>query len=232
MKKIQLVLAIAFITITVTTYSQTKDKEVMIKSIFTALKNKDEQAYLKLFPTVATLKEILQTSLKNGDKELQDIMAGMTDSSLQAHISRDFIGAIQDGEEKGINWSSADLTSYTADSAASSDEIMKTTTLEGKIYFKTQEKDFYIAYNEVIWFEGRGWYGVSLRNIGQMINGQEVNLDGIADSADIAYDSIAIVDSLARVIEEANQKPVKKPNPPVKKKPVQKKAVTPARKPE
>jgi hypothetical protein len=229
MKKIQFVLTIVMMTITVTTYSQTKDKEVMIKSIFAALKNKDEQAYLKLFPTVATLKEVLQTSLKNGDKNLQDLMAGMTDSSLQAHIRRDFIGAIQDGEEKGINWSSADLTSYTADSVASNDEIMKTTTLEGKIYFKTQEKDFYIAYNEVIWFEGRGWYGVSLRNIGQMINGQEIDLDGIANSTAIANDTMAIADTVAIPVDV---KPVKNTKVPVKNKPVRKKATTPARKPE
>lgn len=236
MKKIQLALAIALMAIAITGYSQEKNTEIMVKRIFQTLKNKDEEGFVKLFPDISTMKLFVQLAIKGdtsgkADKLMADYLNKMTDSSLQKEFRGIFKKSIKKGEDKGIDWSKTEWVSFTADTAIADDEGLKTTSLRGKIYFKAGAKDYFMKYNDIIWFESKGWYGVSIRNIDEKGKENESSITMDMDESDTGMiaDSVMMSDSIAMAVDEM---PKQKAKPPVKSKPVQKKTqTTPARKP-
>jgi len=235
MKKIHLALAIALMGIAITGYSQETNTEIMVKRIFQTLKNKDEEGFVKLFPDIATMKSFVQLAIKGdtsgkADKFMKDYLNEMTDSSFQKEFRGIFKKSIKKGEDKGIDWSKAEWVSFTADTAIADDEGLKTTSLRGKIYFKAGAKDYFMKYNDIIWFESKGWYGVSIRNIDEKgkENESHTTMDMDENIPGMMADSALMSDSVAIAVDEM---PKQKPKSPVKSKPVQKKIQTPARKP-
>lgn len=236
MKKVKYVLAIALLGITIIGYSQEKNTEVMVKKIFETLKNKDEEGFVKLFPDAATMKSFMQ-SLSNGDTAkadalMSDYFERMTDSSFQLEFRSIFKKTIKKGEDKGIDWVKTEWVSFTADTAIVDDDDLKTTSLRGNIYFSAGAKDYFMKYSDIIWFENKGWYGVSIRKIDE--KGKENEPYSVMDIDEderlaLAADSVMVAsDTTAIAIDEI---PIQKPKPPVKNKPVQKKIQAPARKP-
>jgi hypothetical protein len=244
MKKIKWILLIILATIQIAGHSQASDKDEMIKKIFSAFKNKDEKAYIKLFPDVATIKDFFITLSKSDttgemDQMIKASIDEMTDSSLQASLARDFRKYIKVSEQKGVAWNHAVFTSHNAVSLTENQDGITASKLKGKLYFTSDNKEYFIKFDDIIWFESKGWYGVEIKRIDE--KSKENMPDDMEDfyddedepgsktinSADM--DSTLMIDSIAKRMME---KPVKKTKQPVKPKPAKPNTQTPAKKPE
>jgi hypothetical protein len=236
MNKIKLLLLISFTCAGFVSRAQQKDKEAMINTVFSVLKNGDEKGFINLFPDAAVTKEVLEkiftaldTSGKGGASEMMNsIMEKITDSALQEEYREQFNKTNRKAKAKGINWSSANLVSFTADSVRTNEEGLDAGKLTGKIYFTTDSGSYFMAYKNVIWLDGRGWYGVTVDRIDE--KSKEMEEEKFDDPLFIETDTAAMaVDTTVAV---APPKPVKKAKPvkPVHK-PIKPTTATPARKP-
>jgi hypothetical protein len=163
-----------FSIVLMTSNAQETNKEVVVKKIFEAVKNKDEKAFLHLFPTPQGtrdfIRDIVMKSAPADDSAKARLMAdsllfGMTDSMINSEMKRDFSRYIKKGEAKSIDWSKAVLVSFTADSVMTNETEMITAALSGKIYFNVGATEYYMSYDQVLWFAGKGWYGVNIKRI-------------------------------------------------------------------
>lgn len=227
MKKIACILTATAVISLAPAYSQVREKNAMVKKVFTVLKTKDEKGFVKLFPDAATTKKyILQ--MMGGDSSLgmlKEMMAEITDSSLQEEYGTDFQQIISRGEKKGVEWSSATLVKYTLDSSISEEGMPM---LNGKIYFNSKGKAYFLSYNDIIKFGDEGWYGVNIERVD--LKSKE-NEPEVIDWEVFGTDSVAIADS---VFKQDIKKPVEKPKPPPAKNkpPVKNGKQTPGRLPE
>lgn len=236
MKKIKYFILIGIMAIATTSYSQTANKDEMIKKIFAVLKNKDEEGFIKLFPDAATIKAFIGTFIETDTSaDFRDMMRTyfdeMTDSSMQAELRRDFRKSIKKGELKEVDWSQSVLVSYNADSIMVEEDGIKGSKLAGKIYFNADRKEYFLEFDDVIWFDNKGWYGVEIKRVDEKSKENEPNddvWDGAEDSTSmLVLDSIRMIDS---IIKAEEIKPVQKPKQPVKNKPIKSKAQAPASK--
>ncbi len=228
-----------FATLAVPSFSQEKDKEVMIKKIFKILQQKDEAGFVKLFPDAVIMKELIikqigkDTADISGD-EYNTMLSELSDSSLQKEFGEMFKDIIEKGENKGVVWEKTNFVSYLVDSLM--DEETKTAGLYGKIYFNVNKTEYFLKYEEIIWFENLGWYGVSIDRIDEKSkeNDPEEMIWKVADTATMAMDSmVAVMDTAMAVPETAPDiKPLKNSKEPVKNKTAKPKNQSPANKPE
>lgn len=249
MKTKMLLLLSFFIIAGATSFGQEKNKEVMIKKIFTVFMEKDEDGFLDLFPDVATLKGFMLKTLgkdtvQQNQEEVRSFLATMDDSLMQIEFREDFQKYVRMGEEQGVDWSMARFLSYTADSVTVTEGGVKTPMLKGKIYFTVDTATFFLNYDQVIWFENRGWYGISIDRIDRKSRENEelgFDWDGrvvdsslmIMDSAVAATMSDTGMTVIAEVIPPGKNKKLKqKDKEPEKNKPIKTKTKTEARKPE
>lgn len=244
MSKLKLVLIIAFISVVQVSFAQEKEKDVMIKNIVTILKNNDKAGFVKLFPNAEIMKEFL-IKLMSKDSNEEDGMAEMmngfinkiTDSSLNAEYGNEFDKVMAKGNSKGIEWGKINLASYTADSSQSDEGKFDAPKLTGKIYFNVDAKEYFMAYDNIIWFEDKGWYGVSIERIdlkSKENEEEEIMIDESMDSATAIIDTISYEIAAVDTVIKAPAKPVKKATPAKPKpatKPTPSKTKTPARKP-
>lgn len=213
-------------------YSQVSNKDEMIRKVFATLKSKNENEFVKLFPDSVTLRTLFKKVVeKMDDPAAEEELAGMF-GEMQEKIREDFNKAIERGEKAGVNWASSSLATYTADSTRSEEDMFQVSKVGGVMYFKSNDKDYFLRYDDIIWFEDKGWYGISFKGIGK--KGEEKDLDfkefgDAPDSVKMDLDEPASVtpDTAYRIIEE----PKAKPKTPVKKKSPTSKTQTPARKP-
>jgi hypothetical protein len=233
MKRIKIIMTISLVILFAPSHAQVKDKDAMVRKIFTVLQQKDKEGFVKLFPDAATSKKILVKIMAGQrNEELEEILNSITDSSMQQEFRETFLEIIKKGEEKGIDWSQTHLISFLADSTTELETKMP--KLNGRIYFNAGQKEFFMIYDEVIWFEELGWYGVDIGRIDEKSKENdpeeiERNLDD--DSAMMAVDSVIAMPDTSINVKEI--KPVKK-TPPVKPtgKPVKGKLQSAAKKPE
>jgi len=245
MKKAGLVLLAVFLIITTPSSGQEKNKEVMIKKIFAVLAEKDEEGFVNLFPDALTLKAYMIKAFKidttdKDNSETKAFLDSMDDESMQQEFREDFLKFIRMGEDKGVDWLNAKFISYLADSIMVDEEGAKTPMLKGKIYFDIGIEKYFLSYNQVIWFENRGWYGVNINRIDLVTRENEADVydwDGkVVDSSLFVMDSVVsatIADSTMITITEipVTKKKTDKAQP-EKNKPLKKKSKSPARKPE
>jgi hypothetical protein len=239
MKKIKLLFVITLVLFAASSFSQEKDKEVMIKKIFKILQQKDDKGFVHLFPDAVTTKEFASKligvdSTYEGSEEFNNMMEMLTDSILQERYREMFIEIIEDGEKKGVEWAKTNFVSYTADSSIQ--EETKMPQLEGKIYFNIDKMEYFLKYNDIIWFENHGWYGVTFDRIDEKSKEnepEEFDL-GVADSAAMIMDTaMMMVDTaIAAPVEKPAIKPIKSNTEPVKNKSIKPKTQAPARKPD
>lgn len=246
MKTKTLLLVPFFALIATTSFGQEKNKEVMVKKIFTALMEKDEEGFVHLFPDAATLKGFMLKTLAKDRTEdedrLRSFIATMNDSLMQLEFRDDFQKYTRIGEEHGVDWSMARFHSYTADSVMVTEDGMIIPMLKGKIYFTVDTANFFLSYDEVVWIENRGWFGVSIDRIDRKSRENEeqgFDWDGqvvdstlmIMDSAVAATMSDTGMTVIAEVIPPGKNKK-EKDKEPEKNKPLKTKSKTEARKPE
>jgi hypothetical protein len=232
------ILIVLFATLAIPSFSQEKDKEVMIKKIFTVLQQKDEKGFIKLFPDAAIMKEFILNEIREDtlNEEYKTMLADITNSSLQKEFGEMFKEIIEKGESKGVEWVKTNFVSFTADTSIEEESGMA--RLEGKIYFNVGKLEYFLKYDEIIWFENLGWYGVSIDRIDE--KSKENDLDEMdwndSDTAIMAMDSMAMEVALDTVMTLPETKPVIKPSKstkePVKNKTEKPKTESPANKPE
>lgn len=131
--------------------AQVKNADSIIHQLFTSLKNKDEKAFVTLYPNGQQMAGLMRGMMESMFKspEMQQMMAmdenaknlnvdSLIDAQLaqvtkpeaQAEMQKGFAKSFQEivekGEKKGVNWSQAQLVSVTLDSTAEIDsEEMK-----------------------------------------------------------------------------------------------------------
>lgn len=247
MKKIQALFCLGCLAICTISFAQQQDKDAMVKTIFSVLKNKDVKGFVQLFPDAADMKTMISkmtahytTENSPARKYMKEFLSQITDSSLQQKYMQQFNLTIKQGEMSGIDWEKAILQSYTADSSLSTEGGLQASKLKGKIYFSAGATDYFIGYDDVIWLEEKGWYGVSIKQIDKRENEEmeetrelkEVNYDIITTQQSDMAQKIIVTDSAADKVAEPG-KPVKKiaPEKPVRKS-VKANSQTPARKPD
>lgn len=137
-------LAVLTFTILIATVvdAQVKNADTMIHKLFISLKNKDEKAFITLYPNgqqmASLMRGMMETMFKS--EEMQKMMAmdeksknmnidslisaqisQVTKPEAQAEMQKSFGKSFQDiiekGEKKGVAWSGAQLVSYTLDSS-------------------------------------------------------------------------------------------------------------------
>ena len=152
--------------------AQVTNKDEMVKKIFTTLHQKDEKGFIKLFLDVATVKKFVLETLKadttmnaRSKADEKEILASMTDSAMQKGYQQEFKQAIQLGEKKGVDWSKARLISYTVGA-----DGVDTIKLKGKIYFNVNQKEYYIAFRELIWLKDKGFFSVDIARVDEKSN--------------------------------------------------------------
>jgi hypothetical protein len=245
MKKTNLIIVIVLVLSNVVGYSQTTNKDEMVKKVFATLKNKDEEAFIKLFPDGATMRNFFFATIATDTAGKKEEMAAfnslMSDSNLEEDYREDFKKFIRKGEKNGVNWTEARFVSHTVDSMVAEEDGVKMRTLQGKIYFNVGEKEFYLRFSDVIWFDNKGWFGVNINKVDEKSKESMAdNMPGFDGDEDVPTaeeleagriaDSTRIADSLAVI---GNKKPVQKQKAkqPVNPKP-KTKTQTPAKKPE
>jgi hypothetical protein len=239
MKKIKLLFVITLVLFAASSFSQEKNKEVMIKKIFNILQQKDDKGFVHLFPDAATTKEFARKLLGEdseykASEEYNNMMSMLTDSILQERYREMFMEIIEDGEKKGVEWAKTNFISFTADSSIQEDTKMS--QLEGKIYFNIDKMEYFLKYNDIIWFENHGWYGVTFDRIDEKSKEnepEEFDL-GVADSAAMMTDTamMAVDTVIAAPVEKPAIKPTRNSKQPVKNKPVKTNNQIPANKPD
>jgi hypothetical protein len=239
MNKIKLLLFVSSISVSFVSIAQKKDKETMINTFFSVLKNGDEQGFVNLFPNAAITKEILvkimaaadSSGSKMPEEMMNSIFEKLTDSSLTEQYRQQFSKINRKASAKKINWPAASLVSYTADSVRSNEEGIDLAKLSGKIYFTSDTGSYFITYENVIWIDGKGWYGVSVNRIDEKSKELEEE-DFDIEPYDMETDSVAMSADTIMVAEPEPPKPVKKtvPAKPAGK-PIKTKTPAPARKP-
>ncbi len=241
MNKMKLVLIAGLIMLVSPAYPQVKDMDVMVKKIFSVLQHEDEAGFIKLFPDAATTREFVMKIFskeiaegKGKEEEVDELFGQLTDSVLQAKYRETFTEIIQKGESKGINWAKAEFDNYMADS--SFEEETKMGVMQGKIYFSSSKEKYFLSFSEVIWFENRGWYGVSINRIDELSKETEPEeFDwGTVDSVTVVMDTaVAILDTAVTIpAERPATKEKTNTKQPGKNKPLKNKSQTSAKKPE
>lgn len=174
MCKIRTSITLLFSLVLIHSQAQETNKDVMVKKVFEALTRKDQQAFFQLFPSPQKTRELIRDIVMKSAPASESVKAshmadslltGMTDSMINAEMKRDFQRYIKKGETKSVDWSKAVLVSYTADSVEANETEMIKAVMSGKIYFNVGAKEYYMSYNQVIWFAGSGWYGVNIKRI-------------------------------------------------------------------
>lgn len=157
-------------------YAQEKDKDAMVRKVFTIMKNGDEQGFVKLFPDAAVTKAFIkETFIRDssmaGMKDMMDaFLAKITDEELQKEYREDYRRARKYAEVANIDLSKAIYVSHTADSAKDEDDEMLVSKLSGKIYFTVDTANYFMRFNNIIYFDNQGWYGVNIRRIDKKSN--------------------------------------------------------------
>jgi hypothetical protein len=195
-KRLVLLVALSFFATHIN--AQVKTADSMIHKLFASLKNKDEKAFTSLYPNgqqmASLMRGMMETMFKS--EEMQKMMAmdeksknlnidslinaqlsQMTKPEAQAEMQKSFAKNFQEivekGEKKGVNWSQAQLVSFTLDSTAQvDDEEMKMfagagiKNLKGVIDFKAGGTDYQMNFDKVLYIPSEGgWFGGEFKQV-------------------------------------------------------------------
>jgi len=236
MKKVFLLLCIACIFSASKISAQFKTVDSLVHSAFNSIRNVDEQAYLKMFPTFPQLKTFFNGLVNSvSDSTQKAAMAkafSMIDeetynSEIKSKMVKSFQEFISNGRLKGIDWTRARLDSFTT---SEDEHDIDFKTLHGKLYFTEQGNEYVVPFSDIIWMkEEQGWFGFEMKRI--LKKGEDLLNDDIEvnEMAADSLDSVAITMDTT-MVDTAPQSQSKKP---VNKKPAPKKTETkqPAKKP-
>ena len=199
MKKLKCLIAFtALLFASTTVQSQVRNADTIVHKLFAALKNKDEATFLALYPTGKQMgnlvKGMLETMFKSEEMKqmmamdeksknmnidsLVDVQVSQmnkpeTQAEMQKGFSKNFSDIIEKGEKKGVNWSQAQITTYTLDSISGvDDEDMKMfggsgiKNLKGVIDFRSAGTDYQMNFDKILFIPSEtGWFGGEFKEV-------------------------------------------------------------------
>jgi hypothetical protein len=215
-KRIILLIAVSFFINT--SYAQVSNADSMIHKIFAALKAKDEKAFVALYPNAKQFGSFMRTMMEKMMKseQMQQMMAADEKSKnmnidslittevdkltspegfakMEKEFAKTYQNIIEKGENKGVNWPDATLTSFTIDSAAGlGDELQMLgdvgfKAMKGVIDFRSAGKDYHMNFDKIMFIPSEGgWYGGEFPQLGL----KSESLDEIIDEPQ--PDSVAV----------------------------------------
>lgn len=208
--------------------AQVKDKDTLVQRIYRAVKNTDEQAFVKLFPDYKQIRAILDNMLeKVQDSSARAMMAqgflqlneDMYKDKMLHEITGSFQKLIKQGTDKGITWSDLAFTGSNVEEENLEDFGSK--QLKGVIHLKDAKQEYDLHFSETIWSEPeKAWFGAILRGI--VKKGEPLaSLDDFS-----GMDSTVTVDEVITTMDSiAPPPPPPPPSKPATKKPAEKKPV-------
>ena len=150
----------------------------MAKQIFTVFHDNDLPAFIRLFPDAANTRIFMKDIMKQQSgsdsilPEMQDFLNDITDSTLQVEYKVDYEEFREKGTDKGVDWANTVYVSYVSDSSLNAETNYP--QLTGKIYFKSGNTDYFMAFSEVMWFREKGWYGLFINRVDRKENEHKV----------------------------------------------------------
>jgi|GEM_PF-5043346 len=195
--------------------AQVSNADSMIHRLFSSLKNKDEKSFVTLYPNTQQMNKLVRGMMETMFKseEMQKMMAmdekaknmnidslievqmaqmnkPETQAQMQKSYGETFRSIIEKGEKKGVNWSQAQLVSYTIDSAANAnDEEMRMfagsgiKAIKGVIDFRAGGTDYQMNYDKVLYIPSEnGWFGGEFKQV--IKKGESFALEGTDDHMD------------------------------------------------
>lgn len=175
MQSLRTLLLFLILCITGSVSSQEVDKNVIVKKVFEVLKNKNEDGFVQLFPDRKTFISYFEKIIKDTSEAAPYLNEIATDSLYEIQYREDFERAIKMGEEKGVDWEKSEFVKSVIDSALINEEDFNYPSLKGKIYFTVNRTEFFLSFSSIIYFEGKGWYGVDIEKID--LTSKEKNTD-------------------------------------------------------
>lgn len=172
MKRIFITVGILFFLLQAN--AQVAGTHEFILETFNSIKYKDEKRYMQLFPDAAQMKIILKKMMasQEGNDSVKAIISDailetVTDSVLQSGYKKDFKSILDSAAAAGISWQDATYIYHTADTISAAE--IQGDILSGLIIFNSKGKEFFIAYEGVLWLPGmNGWMGITVKQIGEM----------------------------------------------------------------
>lgn len=237
-------------------HAQVKTPDSLVHRIFATLKAKDEKAFVSLYPNGQQFGRFMRTIMEGAMKseQMQEVM-GMDEKTknlnidslidtqvamfmqpemvnkMQEDFSKTFHRIIEKGEQKGVNWSQAQLTSFSLDtSAVKGDENMPfelsgLKEAKGVIDFTVGDSAYQLAFGKMMYIQSEGgWFGAEFPQLAR--KGESLTPDATAkeegdeDEATVTKEAPAKKPVAASKAKAAAKKPAAKPKAaPAKKKP-------------
>ena len=146
---------------------QTASVDTLVQTLFFSLKNKDEKAYMKIFPSYQETRNMFRKSVEKMKDNATAAPAGINmDSVLDAEFSKfteetykteiqealkkSFQSVLKQGEEKGLNWNRIELASYRLDTIKETD--MNLSSVKGILNIKDSAREYEVFFTDVFFF--------------------------------------------------------------------------------
>ncbi len=199
--RIVIVATAIFFGLTVqTVQAQITSPDTLVHRIFNALKNKDEKAFVALYPTSEQMTRLLKKVVAGAEefgndsiskrellpgginqevvKELQEKMITEDFSKEYDRYARNFQNIILAGESKGIDWGKAVLVKYWFDTTRIKDEMMVMVLgsnagkmMTGFIEFTFLGRAYQVHFKETLYLpDEQGWFGAELHRFSEAGN--------------------------------------------------------------
>jgi hypothetical protein len=172
-------------------HAQVQTADSLVHKIFNSLKAKDEKAFVSLYPNGQQFGRFMRTVMEGAMKseQMKEIMSldektknlnldSLIDAQVAMFMKPEMVNKMQDdfaktfqriiekGEQKGVNWSQAQLKSFTLDSSAvEGDENMPLQLAglkeaKGVIDFTVGDSAYQLAYSKMMFIQSEGgWFG-------------------------------------------------------------------------
>jgi hypothetical protein len=154
--------------------SQEKDLNILLQKAFASLKEDNQDAFIKLFPSYEEMKDlILQTSAKITDSSLKQVFTNEYNGFTPQKYSGNFIPGqknsfntfLKEIKEKGIDTTRLEYIRDIVE-APKVDGAKGYKKANGIIVLKNDKEEFELSFSEVVWSEkAQGWFGINLGTI-------------------------------------------------------------------
>jgi hypothetical protein len=225
-KKISLLVVVLTIFFLSNINAQVKTVDSLVHRAFNSIRNQDEKAYVKLFPTFIQIKGFfngLVNSVSDSTKKaaltlaFDQVNEEVYNSEINTKKVRSFHDFISKGLMNGIHWSKVQLDSFTV---AENEHDIDMKSMHGKLYISEQGNQYVVPFSDVIWIkEEHGWFGFEMNRI---LKKAEEDVDDIIRWDEMVTFSDTAANGNAKPAEIQRQSDKK----PVNKKPVAKKQET------
>lgn len=215
---IRLVLVVALFAASASLYAQAPTPDSLVHRIFASLKAKDQQAFVALYPNGPQFSRFMRTIMEQAFKsEQMREMMGLGDSArslnidslidkqvaifstpemaanMQAEFGKTFQKIIEKGENKGVNWSEAKLTSFSLDTTSMEGvenipfKLDGIKEANGVIDFMVGDSAYQLVFNKMMYIQNEGgWFGAEFPQLAR--KGESLLPD--AEDAEMVTDTV------------------------------------------